>query len=234
MDILAKIIQVLFFLIIAGLVYEGVAHADGVENHQKAEHSHHVTSYNANNKHWNDSQSSWIAEESKPAKDIKIANAMDVNVVNTPDVNIVSIPGKVTAEQTIEAYVANVLCEDSATSPTTISYCYFDVPSGKVLEIESINGFTWKGNVLYLGVQTSIGSGGSLFATYRIPKTIFPDFNYIYKSNGDVYATDNNIWADANSAGHDLRIIVSTDGITSSNGLAGNCTINGKLHTAAR
>lgn len=40
MKILSNTMLALFFLLIAGLVIHGATHADGIENHQKVEHSH--------------------------------------------------------------------------------------------------------------------------------------------------------------------------------------------------
>ncbi len=40
MKILSNTMLALFFLLIAGLLIHGMSHADGIENHQQAEHSH--------------------------------------------------------------------------------------------------------------------------------------------------------------------------------------------------
>ena len=132
----------------------------------------------------------------------------------------------------VQPYIFDAFCEDSSVFPATDSLCYFDVPEGKVLRIEHVSGFTRKGNVMYLAIQSDPTGGGTVNTAYRIPRIISEPANYIYDADGAAHAKNDNIFTDGVGAIHDFRVIVKTDGVGPDDGLS-TCTVAGRLFNAA-
>jgi len=173
----------------------------------------------------------------------------NVNVVNIPDVNVVSIPAvtvsNMPATQAVDGtvsigntpdvnviftpYFDDVICEVLATN---LAGCYFDVPAGYVLQIESVSGFMRMGRINFLTLQVvSVGSPGSK-SRYIIPNVFGPQgTNWIFGSEASAYANDGDMFTDELGAKRDFRILVSADA-GSFSGAIGRSTVIGRLFPA--
>lgn len=135
----------------------------------------------------------------------------DVNVVVTPYVS---------TEQSCENISART------------ALCYFDVPAGKILQIEHVSGFTNSGNVLWVGLRTS-SFPGPLHFQWLVPTSgpaFAPDVpvtSVIYSASVQGYASDSNTETDGSGETRDFRINVETDGLEE--GLQTACTVVGRL-----
>jgi hypothetical protein len=106
-------------------------------------------------------------------------------------------------------YSRHAVCEQVGVN----GFCYFDVPAGKILRIERITGFARAGNVTHLVTQTPIDA-------YLIPETSSDGVAYLFEEYGPIYASDTNGQVDSNGVQRDFRILVFTDG-SSTSGLTG-------------
>ena len=114
-----------------------------------------------------------------------------------------------------EPFAATVPCTDADPNPKYIS-CFFDVPPGKILHVERMDG--WAAN-------------GSSVNAYRIP-TIAPFANpneFRWEANGDFYVSDNNTHHDPANIAHDMQVMIYSAGTGSRMGF---CNIQGKLYDA--
>jgi hypothetical protein len=106
-------------------------------------------------------------------------------------------------------YSRNAVCEQLGVN----GFCYFDVPAGKILRIERITGYARAGNVNHLVVQAPIDG-------YFIPETNSDGSACYFEEYGPIYASDTNGQVDASGVQRDFRVIVFTDG-SSTSGLTG-------------
>jgi hypothetical protein len=104
-------------------------------------------------------------------------------------------------------------CEQDPIKPATASICYFDVPDGTVVKIESVSGFDRKGNVDYIAIQVQDVCCQS---TYVLPETRETPGNFgpifFYSALTVAYAKDTNAYPDSDGVTHDFRILVRSDG----------------------
>ncbi len=124
----------------------------------------------------------------------------DVNVVNTPDVSVVSTPA-------LEVYQEY---DPASGGPSAFKYCFFDVPPGKILQIEKITGqFSGTtGAITFLTVRNEPGGGEF---TYLFPRSLKTGpANGIYEALNGGYAADTN-WRDDGGSLRDIEVIVRFD-----------------------
>ena len=131
----------------------------------------------------------------------------DVNVVNTPDVNV-----------TLTPYTENVPGEEVNTA---VAICYFDVPAGKILQVEKVSGFTRLGNVLFITVQVPT-------EILLVPAISVTGTAFSYEASGPVYATNTNVFTDGGGDTRDFRVVLSTDAAGTITGT--RCAVVGQLY----
>ena len=134
-----------------------------------------------------------------------------VNIGNMPDANEIPLP-----------YMKDILCEEINSGQ---ALCFFDVPAGKILQIENIDGWTRMGNVNIVYLQGNLRPG-EYSEIVRIPTTASPNI-YIYNVLGTAYFGDTDLITDGNGNGRDFRILVETTGEGAGGGT--RCSIVGRL-----
>jgi hypothetical protein len=126
-----------------------------------------------------------------------------------------------------EPFAATVPCTDADPNTKYIS-CFFEVPPGKILHVERMDGYAENGEVNSILIYAW---QGSYVHAYRIP-TIAPFDNpneFRWEANGDFYVSDNNTHHDPANNAYDMQVMVYSAGTGSR---AGFCNIQGKLYDA--
>lgn len=106
--------------------------------------------------------------------------------------------------------------------------CFFDVPPGKILHVERMDGYAENGEVNSILIAAWEGYN---VTAYRIP-TIAPfagPNEYRWEANGDFYVSDNDTIFDQDNDLRDMRVMVYSAGTGSRTGY---CNIQGKLYDA--
>lgn len=124
-----------------------------------------------------------------------------------------------TAYANTESYNEDSVCEEVIT--LTEYRCYFDVPPGKILEIEKVSGFSRSGNAQILFAQGTIGPEFETLDlgrdSYLIPTTATFTFSgagevYFFEASGPVYLGSHDVYLTSSGVRRDYRIEIKTDG----------------------
>lgn len=124
-----------------------------------------------------------------------------------------------------ESYASDVFCESSGSNR---ALCYFDIPPGKVLEVQRVSGFTRLGAVTSVSLQTRANTGAPVITGYTIPTTTSQGVNHFFSAMDRFFGIDSDWATDANGNSRDFRIIIDTTGSGSSTGT--RCTVIGRLY----
>jgi hypothetical protein len=126
-----------------------------------------------------------------------------------------------------EPFAATVDCTGVDPNTKYIS-CFFDVPPGKILHVERIDGYAENGEVNSILIAAWERYN---VTAYRIPN-IAPFANpneFRWEANGDFYVSDNDTIFDQDNNLRDMRVMVYSAGTGSR---TGSCNIQGKLYDA--
>lgn len=116
------------------------------------------------------------------------------------------IAGPVEMERKVSPYQKQATCENVSV-PDAI-FCYFDVPAGKILQIEKVSG------QLTLGApkQMQLNGEGGLTLTQFVPRVETRASFYFFEADGPAYVTDDDGLTDASGNPRDFMIPIVTDG----------------------
>jgi len=126
-----------------------------------------------------------------------------------------------------EPFAATVDCTGVDPNTKYIS-CFFDIPLGKILHVERMDGFAQNGEVNSILIYAWDRSNVS---AYRVP-VIAPfagPAEFRWEANGDFYVSDNDTIFDQDNNLRDMRVMVYSAG---SGTRAGKCNVQGKLYDA--
>ena len=138
---------------------------------------------------------------------------------------------------TIEAnppvsYVESVQCEDVPSTNPPVSACYFDVPTGMILEVEKVSGITFTSEASQLILQGRLeGTSPALWGVTLPDSAVDRRISrYVFSALERYYVGDTDMFTDVEGTPRDLRIEITATATGGPASLPSQCTVVGRLH----